>query len=50
MEVTSGLKDGDQVIVSGLQKIGDGAPVNATPQVAAPVTAGAKAEAGGAAP
>jgi len=47
VEVTSGLKDGDQVIVSGLQKIGDGAPVNATPQAAAPATTTAKA--GGAA-
>jgi membrane fusion protein (multidrug efflux system) len=27
VEVTSGLKDGDVVIISGLQKIGDGAPV-----------------------
>jgi membrane fusion protein (multidrug efflux system) len=36
VEVTSGLKDGDQVIVSGLQKIGDGAPVQAQPQAAAP--------------
>lgn len=32
VEVTSGLKAGDQVIVSGLQKIGDGAPVAAQPQ------------------
>jgi membrane fusion protein (multidrug efflux system) len=31
VEVTSGLKDGDQVIVSGLQKIGDGAPVAPKP-------------------
>jgi membrane fusion protein (multidrug efflux system) len=38
--VTSGLKDGDQVITSGLQKIGDGTPVAANP---APATgAGAK--------
>jgi membrane fusion protein (multidrug efflux system) len=31
VEIASGLKDGDQVIVSGLQKVGDGAPVAATP-------------------
>jgi membrane fusion protein (multidrug efflux system) len=31
VEVTSGLKDGDQVITSGLQKIGDGAPVAPVP-------------------
>ncbi|RQW62023.1 efflux RND transporter periplasmic adaptor subunit [Vibrio viridaestus] len=30
--VTSGLKDGDQIIVSGLQKISDGAVVNPTQQ------------------
>jgi membrane fusion protein (multidrug efflux system) len=29
--VTSGLNDGDQVIVEGLQKIAPGAPVNAVP-------------------
>jgi len=52
VEITSGLKDGDQVIVSGLQKIGDGAPVAATPQAvepAKPATAAPTAKAGGAA-
>jgi len=29
--VTGGLKEGEQLIVSGVQKIGDGAPVNPTP-------------------
>ena len=29
--VVSGLKAGDQLIVGGLQKIGDGAPVQALP-------------------
>jgi membrane fusion protein (multidrug efflux system) len=43
VEITSGLKDGDQVIVSGLQKIGDGAPVAAKP--AAVAKAAAKADA-----
>ena len=28
--VTSGLKDGDQLIVEGLNKIGPGMPVHAT--------------------
>lgn len=32
--VTSGLKDGDRLIVSGIQKIGDGAPVQAVPPAA----------------
>src|SRR4249919_2231275 len=35
VEVTSGVKDGDEVIVAGIQKIGDGAPVAAKPQAAA---------------
>jgi membrane fusion protein (multidrug efflux system) len=39
VEVTTGLKAGDQVIVSGLQKVGDGAPVAAKPAApAAPAT------------
>jgi RND family efflux transporter MFP subunit len=33
--VTSGLKPGEQVIVSGVQKVRDGAPVAATPATAA---------------
>jgi membrane fusion protein (multidrug efflux system) len=37
VEVTTGLKDGDVVITSGLQKLGDGAPV--TPNGAAPAPA-----------
>lgn len=32
--VKSGLKEGDRLIVSGIQKIGDGAPVQAIPPVA----------------
>ncbi|MEO8159945.1 MAG: efflux RND transporter periplasmic adaptor subunit [Arenimonas sp.] len=39
VEITSGLKDGDQVIVSGVQKIGDGAPVAAKPMAVAPAAA-----------
>jgi membrane fusion protein (multidrug efflux system) len=35
VQVTSGLKDGDVVITSGLQKIGDGAPVAPSGQAAA---------------
>lgn len=38
VDVTDGLRNGDEVIVSGLQKIGDGAPVAARP--AAPAGAG----------
>jgi len=34
--VTSGLTAGDQVIVSGIQKIGDGAPVQIVPSAGAP--------------
>lgn len=34
--VRSGLQPGEQLIVAGLQKIGDGAPVQATPPAAAP--------------
>ena len=40
VEVTSGLRDGDEVIVAGIQKIGDGAPVAPKPQGAAPAAAG----------
>ena len=36
VEVTSGVKDGDEVIVSGIQKIGDGAPVSIAPPAGAP--------------
>ena len=32
--VKSGLKEGDRLIVSGIQKIGDGAPVMAMPSAA----------------
>jgi len=43
VQVTSGLQDGDVVITSGLQKIGDGAPVapntGAKPAAGAPATA-----------
>ena len=39
VEITSGLKDGDEVIVAGIQKIGDGAPVAPRPQGAAPAAA-----------
>ena len=48
VEVTSGLKDGDVVITSGLQKIGDGAPVapaGAPPAAAPKGKAGATAAA-----
>jgi len=52
VEVTSGLKDGDVVIVAGIQKIGDGAPVAPKPaDAAAPAaSASAKAPAAGSAP
>ena len=49
VEITSGLKDGDQVITAGLQKIGDGAPVAPKPAAAAS-PASASAPAKGAAP
>ena len=41
VEVTTGLKDGDTVIVAGIQKIGDGAPVAPKPatDAAAPAAA-----------
>lgn len=41
--VRSGLAPGEQLIVSGLQKIGDGAPVQAGPPAAAPAPAEKKA-------
>ena len=41
--VTKGLSVGDRLIVSGVQKIGDGAPVAATPAGAAPAAAAAPA-------
>jgi membrane fusion protein (multidrug efflux system) len=41
VEITSGVKDGDEVIVAGIQKIGDGAPVAAKPQAAAPAAGAA---------
>jgi len=54
VEVTSGLKDGDTVIVAGIQKIGDGAPVAPKPmqaEAAAPAaSASANAPAAGSAP
>ncbi len=34
--VRSGLKDGEQLIVAGLQKIGDGAPVSPAAPAPAP--------------
>jgi membrane fusion protein (multidrug efflux system) len=34
VEITSGIKDGDEVIVAGIQKIGDGAPVAPKPATA----------------
>jgi membrane fusion protein, multidrug efflux system len=37
--VTSGLSDGDQIIVDGLQRVRPGAPVKAVPYVSASVTA-----------
>ena len=37
--VEKGLSAGDRLIVSGVQKIGDGAPVNPTPAGSAPATA-----------
>jgi membrane fusion protein (multidrug efflux system) len=43
VQVTAGLEDGAQVIVSGLQKIGDGAPVAAAPAPAAAAAAAPKA-------
>ena len=43
VEVTSGVKDGDEVITAGLQKIGDGAPVAPKPaEGAAPAASAAK--------
>ena len=39
----SGLKEGEQLIVSGIQKIGDGAPVQATPAGAVPAPASSPA-------
>lgn len=53
VEITSGLKDGDTVIVAGIQKIGDGAPVAPKPatDAAAPAAAASAAPAAeGAAP
>jgi membrane fusion protein (multidrug efflux system) len=44
VEVTSGLKDGDEVVVTGQLKLQDGAPVQAQP-AAAPATAPAAAKA-----
>ena len=44
--VTAGLKDGQQVIVSGLQKVSEGAPATAVPW--APAGAGGQAPAGAA--
>ncbi len=41
--VRSGLAPGEQLIVSGLQKIGDGAPVQVGPPAAAPAAAEKKA-------
>lgn len=48
VEVTTGLKEGDMVIVSGLQKIGDGAPVQPMPAKAAPAAPAAASGAGAA--
>jgi membrane fusion protein (multidrug efflux system) len=47
VEITTGLKDGDTVIVAGIQKIGDGAPVAPKPatDAAAPATAASAAPA-----
>jgi RND family efflux transporter MFP subunit len=42
--VMSGLKEGESLIVSGVQKIGDGMPVDATPPGAAPAAPGPGAE------
>ena len=39
--VRSGLKAGEQLIISGLQKIGDGAPVSVVPAAAAPAASAA---------
>jgi membrane fusion protein (multidrug efflux system) len=53
VELTSGVQDGDVVIVAGIQKIGDGAPVAAKPMqdAAAPAAAAsAQAPAAGSAP
>jgi membrane fusion protein (multidrug efflux system) len=53
VEITTGLKDGDTVIVAGIQKIGDGAPVAPKPatDAAAPAAAASSsAPAEGAAP
>ena len=47
VEVTSGVKDGDEVITAGIQKIGDGAPVAAKPfaaDAAAPASSAKAAE------
>jgi membrane fusion protein (multidrug efflux system) len=42
VEITSGIKEGDEVIVAGIQKIGDGAPV--APQPAASASSAKAAE------
>jgi membrane fusion protein (multidrug efflux system) len=41
--VISGLKPGEQLIVGGIQKIGDGAPVKAGPPAAPPADTAAPA-------
>ena len=47
VEVTSGVKDGDEVIVAGIQKIGDGAPVAPKPMAAAAAAPAASASSAG---
>jgi membrane fusion protein (multidrug efflux system) len=47
--VSSGIKDGDQIVVSGIQRAQPGATVKAMPANAAPAD-GAPAQAAGAAP
>jgi membrane fusion protein (multidrug efflux system) len=44
--LVDGLKPGDQLIIGGIQKIGEGAPVHPVPPSAAPARGGA-APAGG---
>ncbi|TPG10716.1 efflux RND transporter periplasmic adaptor subunit [Rhodanobacter glycinis] len=48
--VTNGLKAGDQVVVSGIQNVKDGAPAKASPWHAAPAGAASAANAPGTAP
>jgi membrane fusion protein, multidrug efflux system len=48
--VTDGLQAGDQVVVSGIQNVKDGAPAKASPWHAAPAAGSSSANAPGTAP